>query len=429
MTHPKWLAALFLGAIACVGAPALTTPAQAQKSEEAAAERQPEYSKEFRKRAGKIQKSVQDQEWDEALEGIAELEKLEGLTPDDRQVLYSWKLAGLQATDQREAFMTTIEEYLESGLARPEQIGPMNQQLAAWYNGKKDLEKTVLHYRRFVDVTPDLTAQELDTMGRLYMQSGDNAQGVEWLGRAIAAAGAAGEQPAEVWFQLRDRAYVDLGDAPARLSNLEQLVAHYPKAEYYSRILALYLQGSNEDRLVMVNGYRVAMADAGLETVGQYLSYADHAMVLGSPGEAARALKHGMSAGVVPSEGSNQQSLRDAEVAAAADRKNLPRDAESATKNPKGEVDVKVGLGFYSLGEWARTVELVRRGLGKGGVQRIDDANLLLGAALVELGRYDEARAAFEAAAAAAGPESYMARVARLWESYVNRKAGSAGGA
>jgi tetratricopeptide (TPR) repeat protein len=423
MTYPTRLAAFVLGLTVCLGAPLATAPAEAEQSGEEA-QREPEYSKAFRKQAGKIQKNVQDQDWDKALEGIDSLMQEEGLTPDDLQVLYSWRLAGLQATGQREAFMAAIEAYLDGGYARPDQIGPMNQQLAAWYNGQKDMEKTLLHYRRFVDATDDLTAQEMDTMGRLYMQAGEDAEGVAWLQRAIETAEAAGETPAEVWFQLLDRSFVDMEEGVRRLANLEALVGYYPKPEYYTRVLALYSQATDDDRMVMLNTYRLALVDSGLETVGQYLSYADHALVLGSPGEAARGLQQGMDAGIVPSEGSNQQTLKDAQAAAAADRKNLPKDAETAAKNAKGEIAVKVGLGFYSIGDWERAVELVKLGLEKGGVQRLDDANLLLGAALVQLGRYDEARDAFEAAAAAAGSGSYMARVAGLWEAYVDRKSG-----
>jgi Flp pilus assembly protein TadD len=78
-------------------------------------------------------------------------------------------------------------------------------------------------------------------------------------------------------------------------------------------------------------------------------------------------------------------------------------------------VDVKVGLGFYSTGDFQQAVEVIRRGIAKGGVARLDEANLLLGAALLDLGRRDEARAAFEAAAAAAPAGSPIAGIAGLW--------------
>jgi hypothetical protein len=69
----------------------------------------------------------------------------------------------------------------------------------------------------------------------------------------------------------------------------------------------------------------------------------------------------------------------------------------------------------------------VQRGLAKGGVKRADDANMLLGASLVELGRYEDAKQAFAAAAAAAGTNDYMRRVAGLWTAYAIRKSRAAG--
>ena len=167
----------------------------------------------------------------------------------------------------------------------------------------------------------------------------------------------------------------------------------------------------------MLNAYRLAISDpqGGLATVGGYLSYADTALVAGSPGEAARALERGMKEGIVPSAGSNQQTLQEAKAAVAQDRRSLPAESAAAEKNAKGELDVKVGLGFYSTGDYEQAAIAARRGIGKGGVARIDDANLLLGASLVELGRRDEARAAFEAARAAAPAGSHMARIASLW--------------
>jgi tetratricopeptide (TPR) repeat protein len=222
-------------------------------------------------------------------------------------------------------------------------------------------------------------------------------------------------------------------DDASRLGNLEALVGEYPDKEYYSRIVAIYQQQTNHDRVVMLNAYRVAVADpeGGLATVGAYLNYADTALSAGSPGEAARALERGMKEGIVPNAGTNQQLASQAKTAVASDRKSLPGEAASAAKNPKGEVDVRVGLGFYSTGDYAQAVDIIRRGIAKGGVTRLDDANLLLGAALVELGKTDEARAAFEAAKAAATSGSHLGRIADLWLARVARggSAPAAGGA
>jgi len=398
--------------------------ASAQAEQAAQEQSKPEYSKGFLKSAGKVQKDVQAGEWPAVLEGIAKFEALDELTPDDQRVILSWKLTALQATGDRERFTATIEEFLASGLAGPEQIGPMHQQLAAWYNGKKDTAKTLHHFQKFVDATPDATAAEYETLGRLYLQADDNQNGAKYLTRAVDASAAAGEQPKEFWFQLLDKVYVDGNEPAKRLANLESLVKRYPKREYYTRILSLYAAATQDDRVVMMNVYRLVLADTGLATVGEYLSCADTALVLGSPGEAQRALERGMADGIVPDAGTNQQSLQEAKTAVARDRRDLPRDSQAAIGNPNtpGEVHAKIGLGFFSIGDPARSVESIRRGLAKGGVKRPDDANMLLGAALVELGRLAEAQAAFAAAAAAAGPGSYMTRVADLWTAYAERK-------
>ena len=422
----RWIIAAVTAAVLAVAMPAATlaqtseatraTKRDKGKVEETAAPA-PAYSKEFRKEAAKVQKLVNEKKWPEVLAALPALDVLPSLSGDELKVIATWRLQATQATGDMDAFTAAIEHFLQKGYAAPEQIGPMNQQLAAYYNGKKDRVKTAHHYRLFIDATPDADAKELETLGRLYLQNSDYTEAAHWLGKATDFAVGRGEKPDEAWFQLRDRCFVELKDQAARLANLEALIGYYPNKEYYSRILAIYQSETKDDRIVMLNAYRLAVADpqGGLATVGGYLGYADTALVAGSPGEAVRGLERGMKEGIVPSAGSNQAALQEAKAAVAIDRKNLPAEANAAEKSPKGEVAVKVGLGFYSTGDYERAVEMVRRGIEKGGVARLDDANLLLGAALMELGRRDEAKVAFQAAASSAGPGGHLARIAGLW--------------
>ncbi|HEX9706398.1 MAG TPA: hypothetical protein VGA24_02070 [Steroidobacteraceae bacterium] len=382
-----------------------------------------EYGKEFRKLAGPVQTAANEKKWPEVLAALPALEALPSHTRDERKAIATWRLQATQGVGDQDAFAAAIESFLSEGFADPENVGAMHRQLAAHYSGKQDKEKTLLNFQKFVDATPDVQADEYETLGRLHLQADHFAEAAQYLGKAIELTAAKNEKPKEMWFQLRDGAFIKMKDDAGRLANLESLVGYYPDKEYYSRIVAIYQAQSKDDRVVMLNAYRVAVTDpqGGLATVGGYLNYADTALVAGSPGEAARALERGMKDGVVPSAGTNQQLLAEAKSAVAQDKKSLPGESSSAAKNSKGEVDVKVGLGFYSTGDFQQAVEATRRGIAKGGVARLDDANLLLGAALLELGRRDEARAAFEAAAAAAPGGSPLARIAALWIARTNR--------
>jgi tetratricopeptide (TPR) repeat protein len=376
-----------------------------------------DYSKEFRKLAAPVQTAVNEKKWAEVLAALPELEAIPEPTADDRKAIATWRLQATQGVGDQDAFAAAIEDFLAKGYAEPQNVGAMHRQLAAHYSAKKDNAKTLEHFQKFVDETPDVEPEEYETLGRLYLQSNQFQEACQNLGKAIDLSRSKGAKPKEMWFQLRDRCFIELKDDASRLANLEALVGEYPDKEYYGRVVALYQAQTNDDRVVMLNAYRVAVSDpaGGLATVGAYLNYADTALNAGSPGEAQRGLERGIKDGIVPNAGTNQQLVAQAKAAVAADKKTLPNEAATAAKSAKGEVDVKVGLGFFSTGDYAQAVEVIRRGIAKGGVARLDDANLLLGAALVELGNEDEARAAFEAAKAAAPAGSHLGRIADLW--------------
>jgi tetratricopeptide (TPR) repeat protein len=391
--------------------------AKEKEKEQAAQAPQANYSKEFRKLGVPVQNMVNEKKWAEVLAALPQFDSLPAPTPDDLKAIATWRLQAAQGSGDSDLFAAAIEEFLAKGYADPQNVGAMHRQLAAHYSARKDSARTLEHFQKYVEAETDVAPEDFETLGRLRMQSNQFAEACQTLGQAIDLARSRNEKPKEMWFQLRDRCFIETKDDAARIANLEALVTQYPNKEYYSRIVALYQTQTNDDRIVMLNAYRVAASDpqGGFATVGGYLGYADTALISGSPGEAQRGLERGIKEGIVPDASANQQLLTQARNAIASDRKSLPGEATSAAKDPKGEVDVKVGLGFFSTGDYAQAVEMIRRGIAKGGVTRLDDANLLLGAALVELGKKDEARAAFEAAKAAAPPGSHLGRIADLW--------------
>lgn len=388
-----------------------------------------QYSDEFRKQASKVQPLVNEKKWAEVLAALPALDAIPAKTPADERAIATWRLQATQGAGDKDGFAAAVETFLERGYADPTQVGAMHQSLAAHYNNKKDREKTVYHYQKFVDATPDVEPDELETLGRLYRQNTKFAEAATWFTKAIDVSSSKGVKPKEELFQLRDHCLLETKDDAGRLANLEAAVALYPDKKYYSNIVALYQNVSKDDRTLMINAYRLAVTDplGGLATVGGYLNYADLALAGGSPGEAARALERGIKEGIVPGVGTNQQTLQEAKAAVAADQKTLAAEAAAAAKTAKGDVSVKVGLGYYSTGNYEKAAELVRQGIAKGGVTRLDDANLLLGAALMELGRRDEAKAAFEAAAGAA-KDPNMGRVAQLWLVRASRDAAAPAG-
>ncbi|MCC7200352.1 MAG: hypothetical protein IT483_12650 [Gammaproteobacteria bacterium] len=421
----RWLALVSGGALA-LGTLFVASPAMAAKPKEEAQAQQPQanYSKGFRKEGAKVSKLVSEQKWDEVLAAIPAVEALEGLTDDDRRALYQWKVLAYQGKQDWPAVATTYAAWADSGLVEPARVPEYYRQVAAIYSSRlKDNAQTLVYFRKSVAATQDPSEEDLHTLIMLTRQQKDCAGLIEWTDKATQIQVRRGAGPRETWLQFLDGCYVESGAKEKRLANLEELAKRFPKRDYYTRINTLYQQGSNDDRIVMINMLRLAMRDVGLATVGEYLNYADTATALGSPGETVRALEKGMAEGMVPKVGSNQQMLSEARAAIAMDKKSLPAEEKAAAKAAKGEVDVKVALGFFGVGDYQRALENVERGLAKGGVKRLDDAHLLHGILLVELGRKPEAVTAFEASAKAAGPGAWLGRVANLWAAYAARPA------
>jgi tetratricopeptide (TPR) repeat protein len=193
-TGLKGLAALGV-ALALVAAPAAS--ARKDKEPEPAKEEAPkaDYSKEFRKLAAPVQTAVNEKKWADVLAALPQLEAIPNATRDDRKAIATWKLQATQGVGDQDAFAAAIESFLAEGFADPENVGAMHRQLAAYYSSKKDNAKTLEHFQAFVDATPDVQTDELETLGRLHMQAGHYPEACATLGKAIDASTAKNEKP------------------------------------------------------------------------------------------------------------------------------------------------------------------------------------------------------------------------------------------
>ena len=68
---------------------------------------------------------------------------------------------------------------------------------------------------------------------------------------------------------------------------------------------------------------------------------------------------------------------------AAADSKELPGAAKALANAKTGNDMVAIGKLYFSSGDYANAADAIQKGLAKGGVTDTDDANALLGVALV----------------------------------------------
>jgi tetratricopeptide (TPR) repeat protein len=257
-------------------------------------------------------------------------------------------------------------------------------------------------------------------IAQAYYQQKDYAHGVEAAQSLIRMANQSGQPIQEPWLQLLMNCQVNSGKEDDAVATLEQLVARYPNKQYWNQLLG-YVQthGGSSDRKNL-EVYRLKLAN-GLLKDTEYVDMAQLAMALGFPGDAKSVLDKGFNdkvLGVGPSKDRETRLLNLAQTNSIADQKSLPAFEKEAIAAASGDSDVKLGEAYLSYGDHDKAIEAIKRGLKKGNVKFVDEANLQLGLALLNAKQPAEAVSAFKAVPA----DSKLSSVARLWAIYANSK-------
>jgi hypothetical protein len=157
-------------------------------------------------------------------------------------------------------------------------------------------------------------------------------------------------------------------------------------------------------------------------TDGQdYVEMAQLLLDVALPGEAQSVLEAAFAANLVTPDKKERTNriLSAAKTRADADRKGLKQFEADVAKAKTGEASVKLGEVYFGFGDYANAVAAITRGLAKGGVKVLDEANAYLGLANEAAKNTAEAKKAFNALKAVPGINPKMAK---LWDLYADKR-------
>ena len=198
---------------------------------------------------------------------------------------------------------------------------------------------------------------------------------------------------------------------------LSDLIRLNNKTTYWNTLLRIERQDERDDHNTLML-YRV-MYDTNAMTVGS--DYIEMAQLLGDaalPAEAQTVLEKAMSAGFDHgrAKGTHHAPAELFQDARRSDRQEgLPQLDAEATKNPAGELDVKLGEVYFGFGEYPNAMTAMNRGLQKSQIKHQDEAYVYLGRALVTHKNFPDAKKAF---AGLKSVPNISPRVLKLWELY-----------
>lgn len=415
-----------------MGLLASTQVALAQKAEAAterrkqeAAEKErsgkPQLSRAVHKPLKAAQEAMQKEDWDTALAKVNEARAIPERTAfDDFQINEFLGFLAFKRQDYATA-AKAFEEQLNSGFLDEELVSERVRQVTQLYFQIEDYAKAAEYAQRWVDHTNGSDVDALVFLGQAQYLLDDTDGTLKSMGTAIDATEKAGQAPKEQWLQIMLSVYDRKEDAAGVSATLQDLVKYYPSRKYWDQVLTTLQTASETDDRTMLNIYRLMFETGVMEQPEEYVELAELALEAGLPGETVTVLESGFAAKVLEGEGQERRRSRLAEARKQADgdRKALPSLEKEAMNAKVGEPDVALGIAYFSYGQFDKAAEALKRGVAKGSVKRPDEAQVMLGRALLKLNQKEEARKAF-----AAVPEtSKLARVAQLWAIYAGQQA------
>jgi tetratricopeptide (TPR) repeat protein len=370
------------------------------------------------KAASKPLKAAQDavnaKKYDEAIAKANEALAIPGKTAFDTHIAYQMlAFANARKGNNAEA-AKYMELQLDTGYATQAEQNTITKSLAAVAYTQKDYAKAIDFGNRLIKGGGG-DADTYTLVAQSYYLQGKYKEAAKFLGDYINDQERRGVAPKEQSLQLLANSYEKAGDIPGSTVALEKLVTHYPKPSYWNGLLYSVMRTDGITDRQTLHVYRLMQDTKTLQQPSDYTEMAQLAIEAGTPGEAQRVLEQGFAANVFTDarvKERNTRLLEAAKKAAAADQATLAK-VEAEAKNAKtGDADVALGSGFLSFGQNDKAVEALNRGVAKGGIKNLVEAQLLQGIAQLRVGQKAEAQKTFRGVKS---DDVTWARLAKLW--------------
>ncbi len=234
------------------------------------------------------------------------------------------------------------------------------------------------------------THQEFAVLAQDALNAKDTATSLTFVEKAIAASKAGGAKTPEPYYRIKARATQESGNAAGVYLVLEEIIADYPKEEYWAQLIGRAQNEAGYGPIVHLDVFRALQA-AGVKLTAQQISFAaDTAIDRGLPNEALMLLE-------LPGAPSGELDVKNLETA----RTQTPKDkaslaAETASALAKGDASVIAAIGEAHLtyGDYPKAIEVLQAALAKGipDAGEADAARLHLGIAQLRAGDKEAAR-------------------------------------
>ena len=346
------------------------------------------------------------------------------LTPYETFVINRLRVALGSTTNNPALAMPALEAVIESGKLDKKSQGDFIQALANFHYNAKDYPNAIKWFTRYQTETGDI-ATVRPYIIRAYYFGNDFERAKKELSADLAAKQQANQTPTLEELQLLANTGSKSKDPATYLIAMENLVRYYPSDDYWIDLLGRVQGKAGYSDRFALDVLRLQYKAVSVMPERDYSDMAEIALTDAFPTEAKKVLDDGYAKGVLGKGGNaaKHKKLRDqANKAAADDAKNIASGEASANRSKDGTGLVNLGYAYVTMDQFDKGIDLIQKGIAKGGLKRPEDAKLRLGYSLAMAGKKEEAIKVLETVQGGEG----VSDLARYWIFWLNRPATAA---
>jgi tetratricopeptide (TPR) repeat protein len=361
-----------------------------------------------------IQELIEAKDYATGQRKIDELKNKKGLTP--YELAQVWNISGYSYYLQ-EDYKSAIRAY-DQVMAQPDLPEALMQSTlktkAQLQFTEEDYEGALVTVRKLMSVVSEPSADVMMLEGQALFQLARYDEALTPIKAAIDLYREQGQIPKENWLLLLRVIYFEQKDYESMIDVVEELIVYYPKDTYILTLAGIYSElGDTQKQLALTE---VLYEKGYLNTTSHITNLANLYLLHGVPYKAAVLLESEMGEKIVEANERNLRLLSQAWYQAREDEKAIPPLKRAAELSNEGELYVRLAQAYINLEQWGEAASAVQQALKLGGLKRNDTANIMLGMALFNQKRLDQARRAFTQAAT----DNRSKRAATQWIAYVD---------
>ena len=336
-----------------------------------------------------------------------------GLTPDENFVIEQTRASIAGRMGDNATAARAYETLLNSGRVSPTQTLTLLRAEASIAFNAKNYPAAITWTQKALKLSPADAALRTQLITAYYLNK-DYTNAGKLQAAQVAETVRAGRRPTEEQLQLLAACQRASGDAAGFGNTMVQLVAYYPKPDYWQNLIhSAQTRPGFADRLTL-DIDRFELATGLLTKPDDLMEMIELALQVPVPGEAKAIVDQGYSSGVLGTGAgaARQQRLRDlVNKTYASEQAALAGREAEAQGSHDGNLLAALGEEYVSYGQFPKGISLMEAGLRKGSLRHPDDTRLHLGIAYMRSGQ--KARA-IQVLKTVGGKEG-AAEIARLW--------------